>query len=129
MNQLILNSYKCLLCGDTLVSKHRHDYVCCTCGNLSIDGGNSYQRISYKDLTAIEDNSVYWNGNNFKEVREVFTWRTYGKNSEYKEPKYIKLKDMQKDHIEAILSTQWHITGTFVEKLFKLELEYRKENN
>lgn len=35
----IENRAQCLVCGDVLESKHVHDFVSCTCGNLSIDGG------------------------------------------------------------------------------------------
>lgn len=41
--QVILrNSAKCLSCGDEIESKHRHDFVTCSCGNLSVDGGLCY---------------------------------------------------------------------------------------
>jgi len=33
-----------LSCGDKIVSKHRHDFVTCTCGAVSVDGGQSYLR-------------------------------------------------------------------------------------
>lgn len=130
MKHLILNSMQCLLCGDVLVSKHRHDFVGCKCGNLSIDGGNNYQRVICNDTETILDKSVYFDtcGNNFEEVRKVFTWKSYGKNFEFKEGKYITLDQMDTEHIEAILDTQWHIKDTYVEELFKLELQYRKEN-
>lgn len=43
------NRAKCLVCGDVIESKHRHDFVTCSCGNLSVDGGKDYLRRSYKD--------------------------------------------------------------------------------
>lgn len=119
---------QCLCCGDILVSKHRHDYVACSCNNLSIDGGTSYQRVSCSNPELILDKSVYWTEDNFKEVREVFTWKTYGINQEYPEGKYIKLSEMDTSHIKAIIATQIHIKGTYVEDLLKLELEYRKDS-
>ncbi len=36
------NRAKCKLCGDILESFHRHDFVACKCGEISIDGGNDY---------------------------------------------------------------------------------------
>lgn len=39
-----MNKIKCKLCGDIIESKHRHDFVTCKCGKISVDGGNSYQR-------------------------------------------------------------------------------------
>ncbi len=47
---------KCLDCGDVIQSKHRHDFVSCSCRKVSIDGGGEYQRMllmpggSYVDL-------------------------------------------------------------------------------
>lgn len=36
------NRAKCKLCKSIIESKHRHDYVTCSCGEISIDGGNDY---------------------------------------------------------------------------------------
>jgi len=36
---------KCLRCGDELYSRHRHDFVRCSCGCVYIDGGDDYCRI------------------------------------------------------------------------------------
>lgn len=36
---------KCLNCKDVIKSKHRHDFVTCSCGKVSVDGGNEYLRI------------------------------------------------------------------------------------
>lgn len=41
---IIQNAVTCLACGDFIVSKHRHDFVTCTCGAISVDGGQSYLR-------------------------------------------------------------------------------------
>lgn len=38
------NRAKCKLCEDIIESKHRHDYVTCKCGQISVDGGNAYHR-------------------------------------------------------------------------------------
>ena len=55
---IVQNAVICLSCGDTIVSKHRHDFVTCTCGTISVDGGQSYLRRvgslekgSYVDLS------------------------------------------------------------------------------
>ena len=44
--ETIKNIAKCLLCGDIIESKHRHDFVTCKCGNLSVDGGLEYFKRS-----------------------------------------------------------------------------------
>ena len=41
---IIQNAVSCLGCGDFIVSKHRHDFVSCTCGAISVDGGQAYLR-------------------------------------------------------------------------------------
>lgn len=38
------NRAKCKLCQEIIESKHRHDYVTCSCSEISIDGGDSYLR-------------------------------------------------------------------------------------
>jgi len=34
---------------DMLVSKHRHDFVTCSCGNLHVDGGKDYIKRGVRD--------------------------------------------------------------------------------
>jgi len=41
---IIQNAVSCNGCGDFIVSKHRHDFVTCTCGAISVDGGQAYLR-------------------------------------------------------------------------------------
>ena len=41
---ILKNSAQCAVCGDILVSKHRHDFVSCSCGSIFIDGGTDYLR-------------------------------------------------------------------------------------
>lgn len=48
MTKIIENKAKCLMCGDIIESKHRHDYVTCSCGNLSVDGGTDYLRRNFR---------------------------------------------------------------------------------
>lgn len=38
---------RCLLCNDVIESQYRHDFVTCSCGALSVDGGRDYTRIIY----------------------------------------------------------------------------------
>lgn len=45
-----INRAKCKLCGDIIVSKHRHHFVFCKCGEIFIDGGNSYWRCGAKNF-------------------------------------------------------------------------------
>jgi len=59
LTQIFRNSAKCLLCGDEIESTHRHGFVTCKCGNLSVDGGHWYLRRCIKDSSKYEDTSVY----------------------------------------------------------------------
>lgn len=43
---IIQNAVICNKCDDFIVSKHRHDFVTCSCGAISVDGGQSYLRRS-----------------------------------------------------------------------------------
>ena len=57
---LTLNSVRCLVCNEVLVSKSQHNYVQCNCENQTMtDGGNLYQRCGGKDLDKIENLSKY----------------------------------------------------------------------
>lgn len=59
MKKIIKNALKCLKCGDIIESKDRHDYVTCSCGNVSVDGGLDYLRRSFIEADSWEDLSEY----------------------------------------------------------------------
>jgi hypothetical protein len=55
---IVQNAVICSKCDDFIVSKHRHDFVTCKCGAISVDGGQAYLRRvgglapgSYTDLS------------------------------------------------------------------------------
>lgn len=39
-----MNKAQCKLCGDVIESLYRHNYVSCKCGEIFVDGGDSYPR-------------------------------------------------------------------------------------
>ena len=41
---IVQNAVICNKCGEFIVSKHRHDFVTCHCGTISVDGGQAYLR-------------------------------------------------------------------------------------
>jgi tRNA(Ile2) C34 agmatinyltransferase TiaS len=43
---VLVNKAKCGVCGDVIESKHRHDYVRCSCGEIAVDGGKDYLKRS-----------------------------------------------------------------------------------
>lgn len=57
--KIVRNSARCLLCGDEIESKTRHDFRSCTCGSLAVDGGLVYLRRAYKSEAAWKETSLY----------------------------------------------------------------------
>ncbi len=55
---IVRNSAKCLNCNKHLVSTHRHDFVTCECGSLSVDGGHSYVRRLFNKKENYEETSI-----------------------------------------------------------------------
>ena len=51
---IIQNAVTCLGCGDFIFSKHRHDFVTCTCGAISVDGGQAYLRRAGDFANAVD---------------------------------------------------------------------------
>lgn len=39
-----MNRVGCGRCGDVITSTHRHDFVTCSCGAVSVDGGSDYHK-------------------------------------------------------------------------------------
>ena len=52
---IIRNSAQCLDCGDIIESLDRHHFATCSCGNLSVDGGQSYIRRVFQDESRYKD--------------------------------------------------------------------------
>jgi len=64
---IVENAGLCNKCEDHIFSKHRHDFVTCSCGAISVDGGQEYLRRSvsaevrgtYTDLSWSLEDSIY----------------------------------------------------------------------
>lgn len=52
------NSAKCLVCGEVIRSCNIHDYVTCSCGNLSVDGGSCYLKRNIREVDKYKELSV-----------------------------------------------------------------------
>lgn len=64
--KILTNKVRCRKCGDVIESKHRHDYVTCSCGNVAVDGGKDYLKRSVRDgYESYEDLSVSVSGGAF----------------------------------------------------------------
>lgn len=109
--------------GTILTSYNRHDYLThkdtITKEVLMVDGGNDYIR---RHVGTYEELSVYDDGSHLTR-RSALHWGTRGKDN--KQPlTYKPIKDLDSDHIEAILRTQTQISE-FYKQVFKEELKYR----
>ena len=57
------NSAICNKSGDHIESKHRHDFVWCSCKSVAVDGGKDYlKRVGnyedWKDTSVVEENAA-----------------------------------------------------------------------
>jgi hypothetical protein len=43
---IVNNKIRCKKCNQVIESKHVHDYVTCSCGSVSVDGGRDYLKRS-----------------------------------------------------------------------------------
>lgn len=57
MERVKHNRIQCKFCGDIIESKHRHDFVECSCGSCFTDGGHDYMRCAgdFIDLSEWEE--------------------------------------------------------------------------
>lgn len=49
-----MNRAGCRCCGDVIESANRHDFQTCRCGNISVDGGDAYQRRLWRDSQPVD---------------------------------------------------------------------------
>lgn len=115
--------------GTILESMNRHDYVTYIDANgkeYMVDGGLDYLRRNVHDDAPYDELSLV-STDEHSVIREVFKWGTRGLDGKQK-LKYVILKDMSWDHIEAILETQVHVRD-HIRQLFMNELDYRGKNN
>ena len=113
--------------GTILQSYNRHDYKthldAKTGETYMVDGGLDYCR-GIINVVPAEDLCVYV-GDDFQHIRAAFSWGTRGKDG--RQPlKYVPMKDLDTDHIQAILDTQYQIPG-YIRNQFVMELQFRGE--
>lgn len=127
---ILRNSIKCNHCNDEIESKHRHDFVTCKCGKISVDGGKDYGRTMFTELSDFTDTSINDDGSH-ELRRQYLTWgNNYDKDmNRLPETIYNPIKDMTSDHIQAILDGGWAKNNPFYEELFKEELKFRVKDS
>lgn len=109
--------------GTELISKTVHDCIFYTDKNgkeYMTDGGRDYHHyIKHGD----EQTKCITDESSFKDIQKYMFWGTYGKDG--KQPlQYKALKDLDTDHIEAIIRTQKQLPQWRI-KLFNKELKER----
>ena len=111
--------------GEILQSKHRYDMQVDAEGNF-IDGGiEGYIRRGGDILNGDWENLCVYTDDPHEKIREVFIWKSYGKNFSQPEGVYTLLKDLTDDHLGNIVATQTHLPEYILE-MFRNEVAYRK---
>lgn len=113
--------------GTLLESVHRHDcrtYVDANGKTYMLDGGRDYVRSS---ANGDEEYITVYMEDGHEKVRQYMKWGTYGKKGD--QPlKWVKLAEMETDHIKACLRTQKQMPASYRES-FETELKYRDEGH
>ena len=129
-NQILVNAIR-TPDGTILESRHRHDdreYQDTLSKKwYAVDGGTDYIR-RLCDVNDYEELSCFYGETPHEVIRELFTWKSYGKHGEIVNGIIIGLKDLKLDHIDAILKTQVHLP-MYVINMFIDEIKYRENNN
>lgn len=117
--------------GTELISKHGHDYVSYKDKNdkwYSVDGGTNYLKRSF-DVPDYTEASVYDDGLHTTR-RENLRWGVnYTKKMEkLPQTEWRLIKDLDTEHIQAILDGNYSRGNEFYTQVFKDELEFRKSN-
>lgn len=55
--QITRNRAQCNTCKEIVESKTRHDFVTCSCGKLSVDGGTDYLKRSGGPYTELSEHT------------------------------------------------------------------------
>ncbi len=110
-----VNKAQCRSCGDTIESKHRHDFVRCSCGSIFVDGGKEYLKRGGNpddlvDLSKYEDESTYERKMKDKEFKEKYKdvyVKTVADNLTKAEIRYLKsLLNLSKNSIDDALESR-----------------------
>jgi len=57
--KILINKAQCLVCGDIVESRSRHDFRYCSCGAMFVDGGKEYLRRGAKNFSLVKELSEY----------------------------------------------------------------------
>jgi hypothetical protein len=111
--------------GTILQSFHRHDckqHVDALTGETYRTDGGLYYICRSTNIVPAKCLDVYTDDPHAL-IRHYFCWGTRGKDG--RQPlTYKPLKDLDTEHIEAILETRHHVPG-YIREVFRDELNYR----
>lgn len=122
--KILLNAIVCNKCSDFIFSRHRHDYIICSCGDCAVDGGVDYLKRSGGDYS---DKSVLDDGLHETRVKALYWGSFYDKNGKFLlKPVYRPISKLDTEHIYNILTSQPHI-NTLYKQVFEDEIIYREQ--
>ena len=60
LRKIARNAIRCNKCGDEIESVYTHDFKCCSCGAVAVDGGKEYlrrcgERNDFTELSTYEE--------------------------------------------------------------------------
>jgi hypothetical protein len=123
---ILRNSVICSNCKEEIISKHRHDFVKCSCGSVSVDGGHDYQRRVFKDIHSFTDTSIMDDGTHELRRQHLVWGNNYDKDmNRLPETVYNPIMNMTSEHIQAILDGGHVEYNKFYKELFEKELKFR----
>jgi hypothetical protein len=127
---LIHNSMQCLNCNDIIISKSRHNYVICSCGGCSTDGGNDYIHRGWMDGIDFVTLDLYSTDPHWA-IRPYISRSGFGAKGQkdYGTFRVTKLPDMSDNYILNTIAWLRQYGPENVINIFKNEIEYRKQNN
>lgn len=100
-DRLIVNRAQCLRCGEILISKYTHDFVTCSCGSLSVYGGQDYLKRCYNNDRDVLELSLY-QSSPWEEIRPNVFRGSYGADG--KQPlTWIALCDIDNEYLDNLI--------------------------
>lgn len=85
-----IDAIECPSCGDVIFSRARHDFHWCSCGEVAIDGGFDYVKISFKKVfprklkidLSVTAEELYFDWAHQKDVHGIIKTLTIEKNDD-----------------------------------------------
>lgn len=108
--EILQNAVQCKYCHDIIVSQTIHDFRCCSCGKVAVDGGHAYlKRTAATSNDYIEcslDNKIEFTEDFYPKV----VWGTRGPTG-LDDLKWVFIKDLEINHLKNILINCMHIAN------------------